>query len=96
MRFAPERTPESDSRADGTGRPFDAPWLHEVLETIGGFGTASLGLVAWELSLPEQELDAAWRAAERDRLIRHVGRCDETGEALYALAIRTQRAVGSA
>jgi hypothetical protein len=63
MRLAPQRTPESDSRADGAARPFDAPWLHEVLEAIGDFGTASLGLVAWELSLPEQELDAAWQAA---------------------------------
>ncbi len=66
--------------------PTEAPWLGAILETIGDFGEASVGLVAWELSLPEQALAAAWRQAVSQRLIEEVGRCPETAELMYRLA----------
>ena len=48
-------------------------WLEEILETVREFGAASLGLVAWELSLPEEDLAPAWAHAIRTGLLRPVG-----------------------
>jgi hypothetical protein len=48
-------------------------WLDEILDTVQEFGAASLGLVAWELSLQEEELAPAWAYAIRTGLLRPVG-----------------------
>jgi hypothetical protein len=64
-----------------------AEWLPEVLETIGEFGEASIGLVAWELCLPEQALAAAWGQATAQELIEPTDCSPETGEQMYRLAV---------
>ncbi len=48
-------------------------WLDEILDTVQEFGAASLGLVAWELSLSEEELAPAWAHAIRTGLLAPVG-----------------------
>jgi hypothetical protein len=63
----------------------ETPWLGEVLDTLAEFGEASIGLVAWELSLREEALAPAWRQAFADGLIEEVGRCPETAERMYRL-----------
>ncbi len=50
------------------------------------FGSASLELVAWELSLPERELARAWAHAIGRGLIGLVGLCSETQGARYEVA----------
>ncbi len=60
--------------------------MGEVLETVAEFGSASLELVAWELSLPEHELARAWAHAIGRGLIGLVGLCLETQGARYAVA----------
>ena len=66
-------------------------WLEEILDTVQEFGAASLGLVAWELSLPEEELAPAWAHAIRTGLLRPVGAgmhapAGDEPEATYMLA----------
>jgi hypothetical protein len=63
-----------------------APWLPELLETLEEFGTASLGLVAWELSLPEDALLSAQRQAIAEGLIEVAGRDRDSGEEIYRIA----------
>ncbi len=63
-----------------------APWLSEMLDTIAEFGDASIGLVAWELSLPEDALDAAWAQALEVGLIEASRRCSQTSELMFRLA----------
>lgn len=63
-----------------------APWLGELLNTVAEFGSASLGLVAWELCLPEQALRRAWKQALREGLIIEDRPDAETGERMYRLA----------
>ncbi len=69
----------------GPGSP--APWFADVLEAIEQFGLASIGLVAWELFLTEEELVPAWRAAKATGLIERVGRCPYTREPMYRLSV---------
>lgn len=64
---------------------FEAPWLGDVLDTIAEFGQASIGLVAWELCLPEEALAPAWKQAIESRLIREVEECSTSGELMYRL-----------
>jgi hypothetical protein len=66
-------------------------WLEEILDTVREFGAASLGLVAWELSLSEEELAPAWAHAIRTGLLRPVGAgmhapAVVAGETTYTLA----------
>ena len=75
----------------------DVAWLEEVLETVREFGAASLGLVAWELSRPEEELAPAWAYAVRTGLLLQVGdgahaAADDGSEAAYRLATDDRRA----
>jgi hypothetical protein len=58
-------------------------WLPEILETVGEFGSASLALVAWELSLGEDELAGTWERAIALRLLEAVGPEPDTGEYMY-------------
>src|SRR2546423_14922394 len=62
-----------------------APWLHELLETLDEFGTASLALIAWELSLSEDALHSARGQAMSQGLIEVADRAPDTGEELYRL-----------
>ena len=71
----------------GPGSP--APWFADVLEAIGQFGLASIGLVAWELFLTEDLLVPAWREAMTTGLIERVGRCPYTREPMYRLSAPT-------
>ncbi len=63
-------------------------WLVEILGTIDEFGSASLGLVAWELSLDEGEIEPAWEEALRTGLIERTHTCPATHEEMYSLAGR--------
>jgi hypothetical protein len=72
-------------------------WLDEILETVSEFGAASLGLVAWELSLAEDELAAAWAHAIRSGLLRPLGggmhaTATDPAETPYALATEARPA----
>jgi hypothetical protein len=67
-----------------------APWLAELLETVEDFGTASVELVAWELSLPEAALARARDQAIAHGLIEMVGRDSRSGEETYRLAGRRE------
>jgi hypothetical protein len=64
----------------------DQEWLSEILDTIREFGTASLELVAWELSLPERALTSAWDQALGEQLIESAGLHPQTGEQMYRLS----------
>ncbi len=74
-------------------------WLDEILETVREFGAASLGLVAWELSLGEEELAPAWAHAVRTGLLRRAGTALQAGatawETPYTLATEVRVAAGS-
>jgi hypothetical protein len=63
-----------------------APWLREVLETVAEFQTASAGLVAWELCLPEDAVAPAWQQAVAEGLLEEAGRCSETSEMMFQLS----------
>jgi hypothetical protein len=68
------------------------PELEELLDTIHEFGAASLGLIAWDLWLPEEELLTVWLKAIYDGLIQQAGPCPDTGEVMYTLSARGKRA----
>lgn len=65
-----------------------ARWLPELLETLAEFGTASLDLVAWELSLSEAALVSAKDQAIAQGLIEVAGRESGTGAETYRLVGR--------
>jgi hypothetical protein len=57
-----------------------------LLRTVRELGQASSGLVAWELSLSEEEVRPAWDAAVRGGLL-DPGPVDiHTGERMYGLS----------
>jgi len=67
---------------------FDNISIRELLETIGDFdrsGGASLGLVAWELSVEEQRVASAWNAARASGLIKPASVDRASGEQLWRL-----------
>src|SRR5947209_18330863 len=66
--------------------PAQTRWLEEILATIGEFGSASLGLIAWEVSLDESELVPAWEEALRAGLIERTHPCPATNEDMCCLA----------
>ena len=74
-----------DANPPVPGSPYLPPWFEDVLEAIDQFGLASIGLVAWELFLSEEELVPAWRGASILGLIERVGRCPYTREPMYRL-----------
>jgi PAS domain S-box-containing protein len=59
--------------------------LDAVLETVAELGGASAGLVAWELSVPEQAIIAAWSLAIRRRLLQRARFDQPNDEWLYDL-----------
>jgi hypothetical protein len=67
------------------------PTLEEVLGMVGQFGSASLGLVAWEFWLSEEQLSPLWIEATRGGLIQPTGGCPETGEPMYSLTTSPER-----
>lgn len=74
----------------------DVAWLDEVLDTVREFGAASLGLVAWELSLAEEEIAPAWAHAIRRGLLKPAGRGEywsgtDTAETPYTLATESRK-----
>jgi hypothetical protein len=73
-----------------------APWFADVLEAIEQFGLASIGLVAWEMFLTEEELVPAWRQMKAMELIERVGRCPYTREPMYRLSAPRETSVGGA
>jgi hypothetical protein len=57
-----------------------------LLGTVRELGQASSGLVAWELSLPDEEVRPAWEAAVESGLL-DPGAVDiHTGERMYGLS----------
>jgi hypothetical protein len=75
-----------DAQSPVPGSPHPPHWFDDVLEAIDQFGLASIGLVAWELSLAEEDLVPAWRDAAILGLVERVGRCPYTREPMYRLA----------
>jgi hypothetical protein len=73
-------------------RSREVKWLDETIAIIGEFGSASIGLVAWELSLDESELEPAWEQARRDGLIRLACVCPTTKEQMFVLTSRPSSA----
>jgi hypothetical protein len=66
----------------------EVSWLREFLETVDEFGRASLGLVAWELSLEEDVLRPALQYALTRGLLIDPVPSPETGELEYRLGSR--------
>ena len=65
-----------------------------LLVTVRELGQASSGLVAWELSLAEEEVRPVWEAAVRDGLL-DPGAVDiHTGERMYGLSAAGAAALG--
>jgi hypothetical protein len=67
------------------------PTLEGVLGMIGEFRSASLGLVAWEFWLSEDQLSPLGIEAAGGGLIQPTGRCPETGEPMYSLTASPER-----
>ncbi|HWE08266.1 MAG TPA: hypothetical protein VG325_02860 [Solirubrobacteraceae bacterium] len=59
--------------------------LLEVLADFDGFGGASLGLVAWELFVTEEDVREAWAVAVAAGWLAPAGRDDVFGEQLWRL-----------
>jgi hypothetical protein len=74
------------SAAAAATRPSQTRWLEEILGTIDEFGSASLELVAWELSLDEREIEPAWEQALQSGLIERTHTCPATNEDMYSRA----------
>lgn len=55
------------------------------------FRQASIELVAWELSLPESTLRAAWCYAVAHGLLRELGRDPDNGELIYRVSLPADR-----
>ena len=66
----PDRTPENAARADAGNVDVD---LEAVLQTVSELGSASLGLLAWELCVDRRAVATAWTAAIRDGLLKPAG-----------------------
>jgi DNA-binding PadR family transcriptional regulator len=50
--------------------------LEDVLEAVEDFGTASFGLIAWELLSREESIAPIWRQAVEQRMLRATGTTD--------------------
>jgi hypothetical protein len=61
--------------------------LLEVLADFDEHGGASPGLVAWELSVDEQQVKAVWEHAAAERWLKPAGRDFPHGEQLYRLTL---------
>ena len=64
--------------------------VQRVLEVVGDFdqtGGASLGLVAWELSVHEERVIDAWERAQADDLIKPAGNDPLHGEQMWRLTV---------
>ncbi|MDQ6607657.1 MAG: hypothetical protein M3Z06_14065 [Actinomycetota bacterium] len=68
--------------------PDDAPdrTLEDVLEAVDDFGSASFGLIAWELLTSEETLAPVWRQAIEQRMLRATGGTD-LEESTYQLTL---------
>jgi hypothetical protein len=62
--------------------------LGALLEAVDEFGSASLGLLAWEFELAEAVIEPAWQLALEERLLRPVAHHPPTGEPMYTLTLR--------
>jgi diguanylate cyclase (GGDEF)-like protein/PAS domain S-box-containing protein len=61
------------------------PTLEDLLRTVAEFGEASVGLVAWEFLIAEDEVAPLWQSARRLRLIQPGGHDPHTGEPTFEL-----------
>jgi hypothetical protein len=74
-------------------RPLESPagaWtisLEDVLDTVEELGSASLDLIAWELSIHVAELAGVWDHAVGEGLLRPAGSRTGAGEQMYAVAM---------
>jgi hypothetical protein len=61
-----------------------------MLEVVGEFdqsGGASLGLVAWELSVEEEQVLEAWKQGQAEGLLKPAGEDPLDGEQLCRLSV---------
>lgn len=82
-RYKGRSVPDASSRV----QPSEIRWLDETIAIIAEFGSASLGLVAWELNVDESEIEPAWEQAKREGLIRLEQVCPTTKEQMFVLAL---------
>jgi hypothetical protein len=64
--------------------------VHRMLEVVGEFdqsGGASLGLVAWELSVEEEQVLEAWEQAQADGLLKPAGEDPLDSEQRWRLTV---------
>lgn len=61
--------------------------LGALLAAVEEFGSASLGLVAWEFMLAEDAIKPTWQLAIEERLLRHAAHDPPTGEPMYTLTL---------
>lgn len=61
--------------------------LGALLAAVEEFGSASLGLLAWEFTLHEDEIEPTWQLALEERLLRPVAHDPPTGEPMYTLTL---------
>lgn len=74
------------------GQKLTRTWVDEIVNTVAEFGSASLGLVAWELCLAEEQLRDAWEQTLDRGWLEPTGPDGETGEEMFRLvAPRRQR-----
>ena len=66
----PDRAPENTARADAGNLGVD---IEAVLQTVSELGSASLGLLAWELCVDRRAVATAWTAAIRDGMLKPAG-----------------------
>jgi hypothetical protein len=62
--------------------------LGALLAAVEEFGSASLGLLAWEFMLPEDAVEPTWQLALEERLLRPAAHDPPTGEPMYTLTLR--------
>jgi hypothetical protein len=62
------------------------PTLEDVLEAVDDFGTASFGLIAWELLSSEELVAPIWRLALDQHMLRATGASD-LDEPTYQLTL---------
>jgi diguanylate cyclase (GGDEF)-like protein/PAS domain S-box-containing protein len=67
--------------------PHTAVSVCDLLEAVADLAPASLGLIAWEFTIPERAVAPVWRYALDNQLIRSAGVDPETQEPAYALTV---------
>ena len=94
----PVRNGRDPGSAERKARRSDAVSVRSLLDVMADFdqfGGASLELVAWELSIEESAVTAAWSGAIADGLLKRSGIDEVPGEDMWRLTTGGRRAYES-